>query len=62
MFSALIKKNGKAWWTPTYSGGKRAAEKFMKDNPDVIECSLQRNGRFVTVVKPTIDSVGNGAS
>ena len=55
MFNALIKKNDKAWWTPAYRGGKRAAEKFMRDNPEVVECSIQYNGRFQRTVREDDD-------
>ena len=53
MFSALVKKNGRAWWTPMYAGGKRAAKEFMRSNPHAVECSIIQQGRFVTTVKPT---------
>lgn len=52
MYNALIKKQDDAWWTRAYRGGKRAAEKFMRDNPHAVECSITRHGRFQRTVWP----------
>ena len=38
-------------WSPMYSGGLSAAKKALDSDDRFVECSVYKNGRFVTTIR-----------